>query len=195
MRKSLLLSILFFAGILPVLYANRPATDKAELEKEKIVTKKKKGKKNKAVKKAVKPKLIKPRSDFAANKGKLLWPAEGVISIPFGIYPIEGTRIKGKSPGITIATPATGTLVKAVFDGVVADVDNSGDVSIVSIRHGKYYTIYSNLSAIKVLKGATVKTGQVIGKVGDSFENSGGELNFLLMIESKNVNPQEWLCH
>jgi septal ring factor EnvC (AmiA/AmiB activator) len=39
-----------------------------------------------------------------------------------------------------------------------------------------------------------VKTGQVIGKVGeDESDGEGGKLDFLLMIESKNVNPEQWL--
>lgn len=137
---------------------------------------------------------VKLGSDFNNSRGKLPWPVEkGVVSIPFGIYTIEGTKLKGDSPGITIATPSVGAPVKAVFDGVVSAVDSRGDVATVFIRHGKYYTIYSNLSAINVSKGAIVKTGEVIGKVGESFEGPGGELNFVLMIESKNVNPQGWL--
>jgi septal ring factor EnvC (AmiA/AmiB activator) len=39
-----------------------------------------------------------------------------------------------------------------------------------------------------------VKTGEVIGKVGvDTDDGSGGKLDFLLMIETKNVNPEPWL--
>jgi murein hydrolase activator len=137
---------------------------------------------------------VKLGSDFTNNRGKLPWPVDkGYISIPFGIYTIEGTKIKGNNPGITISTPSAGVAVKAVFDGVVSAVDNGGEASTVFIRHGKYYTVYSNLTGISVSKGATVRTGEVIGHVGDSYEGSGGELNFVLMIESNNVNPQIWL--
>ncbi|MDP4264616.1 MAG: peptidoglycan DD-metalloendopeptidase family protein [Bacteroidota bacterium] len=137
---------------------------------------------------------VKLGSDFANSRGKLPWPVDkGFISIPFGIYTIDGTTIKGNNPGITIATPSAGIPVKAVFDGIVSAVDNRGELATVFIRHGKYYTVYSNLSGINVTKGATVRTGEVIGKVGEAYEGSGGELNFVLMIESNNVNPQIWL--
>jgi septal ring factor EnvC (AmiA/AmiB activator) len=42
-------------------------------------------------------------------------------------------------------------------------------------------------------KGTDVATGQAIGKVGQSDDGSGGQIDFILMIESKNVNPEPWL--
>ncbi len=66
---------------------------------------------------------------------------------------------------------------------------------MVVIRHGKYFTTYSNLSGVSVSKGAAVKTGQVIGKAGDADDGSGGQVDFILMIENKNVNPEVWLRH
>ncbi len=59
----------------------------------------------------------------------------------------------------------------------------------VTIRHGKYFTTYSNLSAVSVSKGAIVKTGQQIGKAGKDDDGSGGQIDFILMIETKNVDP------
>ena len=79
---------------------------------------------------------------------------------------IEGTKLKGDNPGITICTPQPGNNVKSVFDGEVVSVFNIGDTKSVMIRHGKYFTVYSNLSSVSVSKGANVKTGQSIGKVG-----------------------------
>jgi murein hydrolase activator len=63
----------------------------------------------------------------------------------------------------------------------------------VVIRHGKYFTTYSNLSSVSVSKGAAVRTGEVIGKAGDADDGSGGQVDFILMIENKNVNPEQWL--
>lgn len=133
-------------------------------------------------------------ADFTNNRGKLPWPVDnGFVSIPFGRYTIEDTKITGDNPGITIATKAAGGSVKAVFDGVVSAIHNYGDGAAIVIRHGKYFTSYSNLSGVNVAKGETVKTGQVIGRVGESDDGSGGQLDFMLMIESQNVNPAPWL--
>ena len=94
---------------------------------------------------------------------------------------------------MTIATPSPGVAVKAVFDGEVSAVYSLGDGSAVTIRHGKYFTTYSNLSGVTVSKGATVKTGQTIGKAGRDDEGNGGQIDFILMIETKNVDPLPWL--
>ncbi|MCG2614672.1 peptidoglycan DD-metalloendopeptidase family protein [Terrimonas sp. NA20] len=132
-------------------------------------------------------------TDFGNNRGKLPWPVDnGFVSIPFGPYTIEGTNLRDDNPGLTIGT-RSGAVVKAVFDGVVSAVHNYGDGAAIIIRHGKYYTSYANLSGVNVSKGATVKRGQTIGKAGDSDDGSNGRVDFMLMIESKNVNPQQWL--
>jgi septal ring factor EnvC (AmiA/AmiB activator) len=137
---------------------------------------------------------VKLNASFSSNKGKLPWPVDnGVVSIHFGPYQVEGTSLKGDNPGITIATPSAGMPVKAVFDGEVAGVYNMGDGMAVTLRHGKYFTTYSNLTGVNVSKGGSVSTGQSIGRVGQSDDGSGGQIDFILMIENKNVNPEPWL--
>ena len=137
---------------------------------------------------------VKLNASFESNRSKLPWPVDnGVVSIHFGPYEVEGTKLRGDNPGITIATPSAGMPVKSVFNGEVAGVYNMGDGMAVTIRHGKYFTTYSNLTSVTVGKGMDVATGQAIGKVGQSDDGSGGQIDFILMIESKNVNPEPWL--
>jgi murein hydrolase activator len=132
-------------------------------------------------------------NNFVGNKGRLPWPVDnGIVSIHFGRYTIEGTKLDGDNPGITIATQA-GTAVKAVFEGEVVGVYNMGDGMAVTLRHGKYFTTYSNLSSTTVRKGDNVSTGQSLGRAGRDDDNGGGQIDFILMIESKNVNPEPWL--
>ncbi len=136
---------------------------------------------------------LKLNAGFEGNRGRLPWPVDnGFVSIHFGAYNIEGTLLKGDNPGITISTQ-TGNAVKSVFDGEVVGVYNLGDGMAVTIRHGRYFTTYSNLTGVGVSKGATVKTGQAIGKAGRDDDGNGGQIDFILMIETKNVNPEPWL--
>jgi septal ring factor EnvC (AmiA/AmiB activator) len=129
---------------------------------------------------------------FELNKGGLPWPVDnGYVSIPFGTSTIGGLKID--NPGLTISTPSAGVPVKAVFDGEVSAVSNLGDGMMVMIRHGKYFTVYSNLSSANVSKGSDVKTGQVIGRTAQADDGTGGQIDFMLMIETKNVNPAPWL--
>jgi murein hydrolase activator len=126
--------------------------------------------------------------NFEKDKGHLPWPiASGTIAMRFGPHEyIPG--IIHNNQGITIES-SPGTSVTAVFDGDVQSVFNVGDVSAVMIRHGKYFTTYSNLSTVSVTKGQTVKTGQLLGKLGDL-----GQLEFVLSDEKDKVfDPERWL--
>jgi murein hydrolase activator len=81
-----------------------------------------------------------------------------------------------------------------VFDGEIVGVFNMGDGMAVTIRHGKYFTTYSNLTSVIVSKGMTISIGQAVGRVGAADDGgSGGQIDFLLMIETRNVNPEPWL--
>lgn len=131
---------------------------------------------------------------FELNKAKLPWPVDnGIVTMRFGSNKIDNTLLTFDNPGITIATPSSGVAVKAVFDGEVVAVYSLGDGMAVTLRHGKYFTTYSNLTSIAVTKGSTVKTGQALGKAGRDDDGVGGQVDFILMIETRNVDPQPWL--
>jgi len=138
---------------------------------------------------------LKLNADFEKNRMRLPWPVDqGTVCIHYGPYQIGETKLRGDNPGITICTTQPGNNVKSVFEGEVASVFNIGDSKSVMIRHGKYFTVYSNLSSVTVTKGANVSTGQSIGKVGvDEETGEGGKLEFLLMVENKKLNPEQWL--
>ncbi|HUR10617.1 MAG TPA: peptidoglycan DD-metalloendopeptidase family protein [Flavitalea sp.] len=130
--------------------------------------------------------------NFEKNRGKLPWPVEsGHVKTPFGNYSVAETKIVGNNPGITIEMQS-GASVKAVFDGDVSSVFEVEGVSAVMLRHGKYFTTYSGLSSVNVSKGSKVKAGQVMGRAADN-EDGNGEIEFLLMQENRNLNPEVWL--
>lgn len=133
-------------------------------------------------------------SDFSQNRGRLPSPVNGTITLGFGRYKIEGVGpdVVGDNPGITYSAPV-GSSVRAVFEGEVASVSSVGGMSFVVLRHGKYFTAYSNLASVSVGKGAKVSRGQVIGSVGADEETGNGKLDFILMIEERNVDPRSWL--
>lgn len=131
-------------------------------------------------------------ASFKANHGRLPWPVDnGFVSIPYGTSNIEGLMMD--NIGITISTPSAGSMVKAVFDGEVSGVSNTGEGMMVMIKHGGYYTIYYNMSSASVGRGDVVKTGQGIGRTAGADDGSGGQLDFMLMVGDKKVNPRPWL--
>lgn len=132
--------------------------------------------------------------NFEKNRGKLPWPIDkGEIKIHFGPYSIAelGGKLKGNNPGLTLETE-NGAAVKAIFDGEVISVFDIEGSGAVIVRHGKYFTTYSNLSSLNVSKGQQVKAGQVVGKAGTNAEGNG-EIEFLLMLDSRNLDPEPWI--
>src|SRR6185312_3354172 len=95
--------------------------------------------------------------------------------------------------GVNIGTKI-GESVKSVFEGEVTLVRYIGEQQAVFIKHGKYFTVYSNLASASVKRGDKVSTGQVIGKAGVNDEGQGA-VEFILMKESDFINPQAWLRH
>jgi septal ring factor EnvC (AmiA/AmiB activator) len=131
-------------------------------------------------------------ASFESNKGKLPYPVDnGYVAIGFGTYTVPGTNITGNQDFITFSSPV-GTSVKAVFSGEVVSIFDVGGMYAVMLKHGKYFTTYSNLSSASVSKGQEVKVGQQIGRVGSNLEGDG-QLDFILTRESQMLNPQAWL--
>ena len=131
--------------------------------------------------------------EFAANKGKLPWPAEGPVVDRFGqhYHPVF-TKVKLPfNNGITLAL-APQTAVKSVFDGVVKQiVVMPGYNKCILVQHGNYFTLYCKLGDIAVKAGDKVKTGQRLGTV----ETVQGEtqLHFQIWAGREPQNPETWL--
>ncbi len=94
--------------------------------------------------------------------------------------------------GIDLAAPA-GTPVMAAADGVVVFAGwRRGFGRTVVIRHpGSIRSYYGHLSrfAKGVRKGAKVKKGQVIGRVGSSGMSTGPHLDYRIKVHGRFMNP------
>jgi septal ring factor EnvC (AmiA/AmiB activator) len=138
------------------------------------------------------PEVTKVSVGFENNRGNLPWPVDkATITSSFGRQRIEGTKIEEDNGGITIQTES-GASVKAVFEGVVTTVYDVAGSQTVTIKHGKYFTTYFNMSSVSVSKGAKVNMGQVIGRAGENFDGEG-EIVFMVNEELRFVNPELWL--
>lgn len=134
-------------------------------------------------------------TSFVNNKGKLPWPVErGKISSSYGKHASSvSSKVTVTNNGIDIAT-TDGAKARAVFDGEVASVTKlTGANTVVIIRHGEYFTVYSNLENVTVKRGDTVKTKQNIGTVHTNKTEGKTELHFELLKEQNRQNPANWL--
>lgn len=134
-------------------------------------------------------------TNFVSNKGKLPWPVErGVISSSYGKHAsVVSNKVTVTNNGIDIAT-TEGAKARAVFDGEVTSVTKlTGANTVVIIRHGEYFTVYSNLENVTVKRGDKVKTKQNIGMVHTNKNEDKTELHFELLKEQARQNPANWL--
>ena len=134
-------------------------------------------------------------SNFASNKGRLIWPVErGRISRRFGKtrHPTL-PNITTYSSGVEIET-SPNEKVRAVFKGEVLKIQNvSGSNLAVYIKHGDYITIYHNIKKITVKVGDKVDFKQPIGEVGLNAFNGKTILKFLVRKNNTKLDPSDWV--
>lgn len=133
-------------------------------------------------------------SSFGANKGRLPWPVEGVVTSRFGTQPHPTLKkIKIKNNGIDIRASRNAS-VKSVFKGeVVATQFIPGFDNMVIIKHGNYYTVYSKLEEVFFKKGDKVQTQEMIGTLSYDQKTSKSELHFEVWRDKLRLNPKDWV--
>ena len=131
---------------------------------------------------------------FEKNRGKLPMPVRGVITKYFGKQKHPTIKnISIDNPGIDIKTDK-GADVRAVYEGEVAGIQFiPGYNYMVILKHGKYYSVYSNLAELKVERGQKVSTRTVIGKVSTDRITNTSTLHFEVWKEKTRLNPTRWV--
>ena len=134
-------------------------------------------------------------TEFESNKGKLYWPVtSGVVTGYFGKQ--EHPTLKGveiTNNGIDIQTDVNAE-VKAVFAGEVVGMQYiPGYNYMVILRHGHFYTVYSNLEEVLVKRGQQVGARQGLGKVSIDRRTNTAEVHFEIWREKTRLNPLQWV--
>ncbi len=134
--------------------------------------------------------------NFMNNKGKLPWPVErGAITGSFGEHPhpvLDGIKVKNN--GIDIST-TIGASARAVLNGTVSSIVTiTNNNTAVIIRHGEFFTVYSNLESVSVSKNQSVSIKQNIGVVYTNTDEGKTELHFEVWQGKVICNPAEWLA-
>ena len=131
---------------------------------------------------------------FTQLKGKLLWPAEGRIAIPYGSHKDPQFDTPVFRNGIHIQTESSSE-ARAVYSGKVIFAEwFKGFGQLVIINHGSgYHTLYGNLSEIFSKVGDIIKEKQVIGKVGTSGVLNAQGIYFEIRYKGKPLDPAQWL--
>ena len=123
--------------------------------------------------------------------GRFLWPVEGSVTLGFG--PKQGGL---HNDGINIAAPM-GAPIVAAENGVVAYAGNElrGFGNLLLIKHAEgWVTAYAHAETLLVGRGATVKRGQTIARVGSSGSVSSPQLHFEIRKGADTVDPLRHLA-
>jgi murein hydrolase activator len=125
-------------------------------------------------------------------KGKLVWPVEGRIGMPFGALQADG---KLRSRGVLVSASA-GADVHAIASGQVVFADwLRGFGLLLIIDHGKgYMSLYGyNRSLFKEV-GDRVEAGDLIAAVGDSGGRERSGLYLELRKDGRPFDPAPWFA-
>lgn len=134
-------------------------------------------------------------NNFAQNKGKLPYPVEqGIITGKYGLSPHPTQpKVTVNNNGVDIST-TKGAKARTVFEGEVCFVTSQGSNNAILIRHGLYFTLYSNIEKVFVKVGDKVTTGQEIGRIHTNVSDGKTILHFEIWQENKTtVNPSLWI--
>lgn len=127
---------------------------------------------------------------FASLKGRLPWPVDGEITKPFGRQPhptVKGVEISNNGIDISVSGRSD---VAVVADGTVVSTHFvPGYRNMVLVRHGDFYTVYSNLETVSVGSGSEVTAGQSVGRIS----KQAGELHFEVWRQKERLNPEQWI--
>ena len=104
------------------------------------------------------------------------------------VNPRSGTRRFHEGIDLRAAWGAT---VKAAMGGFVEERGTDRVFgNFIILNHGDYRSMYAHLSSFSVKKGAQIKQGQEIGKVGNTGYTTGAHLHFAVYDRNgKHVNP------
>ncbi len=131
---------------------------------------------------------------FQKNRGRLQWPVNGQIALPYGSQKDPQFNVPVFRNGLYIETE-NGVVAKAVYGGKVVFADwFKGYGQLVIINHGGgYHTLYANLSEIFLKTGDIIEGRADIGKVGESSMLNRPSLYFEVRYKGKPLNPEQWL--
>jgi septal ring factor EnvC (AmiA/AmiB activator) len=142
------------------------------------------------------PESLKLSKIFANNQTYLPWPVErGYIQEHFGRHEHpEYKNVIINNNGTKFNTP-NGSQVRAIFEGEVRYVlPMPNGAKFILLKHGQYFTVYSNLETVIVKPGQNIKSKQVIGSVGRGSNSNASNVELQIWEGCcKKLNPEKWI--
>lgn len=134
-------------------------------------------------------------NDFSSNQGRLPWPVlKGAIVSNFGRH--EHPSIKDifiENNGIDLKT-TPGANARAIFDGTVVTIFNLPTTqNCIMVKHGAYFSVYSNIVNTYVKTGDKVTAKQALGSIYTDPTDNATKLHLEIWNGKDKLNPATWL--
>jgi len=123
-------------------------------------------------------------------------PVDGIISTPFGARRYVNGEPRSPHSGVDIAAPE-GTRIINPRPGRVLLAESmflNGNTVVIGYGRG-LVMVYSHLQSLYVHKGAWIKAGETIGKVGQTGRATGPHLHWGVRFNNARINPDSLLMH
>ena len=135
-------------------------------------------------------------NDFNSNKGKLPWPVErGHIVGQFGKHPhpvLKGVMVENN--GVDIKTVA-GTNARTIFGGTVVSVFFLPTIqNCVIVKHGEFFTVYSNIETVTVKAGQALTIKQSLGTLHTDKNEDLTKVHIEIWRGKDKMDPELWLA-
>jgi murein DD-endopeptidase MepM/ murein hydrolase activator NlpD len=124
------------------------------------------------------------------NGDLFIWPVRGRLTSRYGYRRNPITGLRGFHSGIDLSAN-TGVPIKAAMAGRIISTGYNnvfGNFVVIS-HHSNYRTLYGHMSVIRVETGAYVRSGQIIGDVGNTGQSTGSHLHFQVYKNGLTINP------
>lgn len=135
-------------------------------------------------------------SDFASNKGRLPWPvAKGTIVGQFGKHEhptLKGVFVENNGLDIKATDGANG---RAIFAGTVVSVFTLPTTqTCIIVKHGEYFSVYSNIAQATVKSNDNIITKQNLGLLYMDKTEAQTKIHLEIWKGKDKLNPADWIA-